>query len=293
MNSLRNCKFCKQEFTISHTPKESPNAFRRVFCKTKCKNAYNRQKVDGKITKQCTLCKKVFLTYPSGATRTYCSYQCKNNSQKVRVAKTCIHCKKEFTATPTRINEFYCSIECFHLGKVEARTCITCSTSFTTTKSSPNVRCSRKCQFTDQSNGKIKIPTNGRTGARVDLPKNLYFKSALEADFARVMNFLRIEFEYEKKTFNVANKFYTPDFYLPEFNTFIELKGVELIDKPYNNMMTRNLNSHQYILNQGIQILTVTQKEFISILKEQGLWDVVPNLEQRNYKKTINLVEKK
>lgn len=57
------------------------------------------------------------------------------------------------------------------------------------------------------------------------------FRSKLEADFASFLNFKNIKYIYEPETFkifpdNVIDKqtSYTPDFYLPFFDIYIELK---------------------------------------------------------------------
>lgn len=66
-------------------------------------------------------------------------------------------------------------------------------------------------------------------GKREDL-NNTYFRSSWEANMARYFNFAKIEWEYEPKCFifpNIrrGNVSYTPDFYLPETDTWIEVKG--------------------------------------------------------------------
>jgi hypothetical protein len=134
---------------------------------------------------------------------------------------------------------------------------------------------------------------NGRTGYRLDLGSVDYFKSSLEADFARVMNYSAIKFKYEPKTFQTEYGAYTPDFFLPEFDLYVELKGVEISEEKYAKMMTKNLAAHPMLLKSyGVQIITITQREFITALKCINLWKTIPNLEQRNYKKTRNLVIK-
>ena len=62
-------------------------------------------------------------------------------------------------------------------------------------------------------------------GFREDL--NCFFRSTWEANFARALNFLEIKWEYENQKHRVylGNYSYLPDFYLPENNLFIEIKG--------------------------------------------------------------------
>jgi hypothetical protein len=57
------------------------------------------------------------------------------------------------------------------------------------------------------------------------LYKNIYFKSLWEANFAKWLDLSGIKWQYESKTFDLGNTIYTPDFYLPEFDCYIEIKG--------------------------------------------------------------------
>lgn len=68
-----------------------------------------------------------------------------------------------------------------------------------------------------------------KSGKREDL-NNTYFRSSWEANIARYYNYLGIKWEYEPKTFIFQNitrgsVSYTPDFYLPDEDKWIEVKG--------------------------------------------------------------------
>lgn len=65
-------------------------------------------------------------------------------------------------------------------------------------------------------------------GKREDL--NQYFRSSWEANIARVFNFLNISWKYEYKRFFFSENIngvmsYQPDFYLPDYDLWIEIKG--------------------------------------------------------------------
>lgn len=71
--------------------------------------------------------------------------------------------------------------------------------------------------------------SRAKGGKRSDL-NNQYFRSAWEANIARYFNYLGIEWQYEPKTFVFENitrgsVSYTPDFYLPKTDEWIEVKG--------------------------------------------------------------------
>jgi hypothetical protein len=54
--------------------------------------------------------------------------------------------------------------------------------------------------------------------------KGYRFRSRLEARWAVFFDHLEIPWEYEKEGFDIDGTFYLPDFYLPTFNTWAEVK---------------------------------------------------------------------
>lgn len=71
--------------------------------------------------------------------------------------------------------------------------------------------------------------SRAKGGKRKDLD-NIYFRSSWEANIARYYNYIGIKWEYEPKTFifkdiTYGSVSYTPDFYLPEEDKWIEVKG--------------------------------------------------------------------
>lgn len=64
-------------------------------------------------------------------------------------------------------------------------------------------------------------------GFRYDLMQ--YFRSSWEANYARVLNHLNIRWEYEPRAFLLEidgeDTTYTPDFYLPTEDKWVEIKG--------------------------------------------------------------------
>lgn len=181
-------------------------------------------------------------------------------------------------------------MDCFFAEHRTVKTCVTCGTQFAGKLRERKVRCSHKCQYIDQSRGVIHVKTNGRTGYRRDIGFSFYFKSALEADFARYLSHCRIPFEYESKTFLIEGKAYTPDFFLPELELLVELKGPEDDGTKFSEKMRKNLRSIGAIVESGVDLVVITQKQFINALKHGSFWSEIPNLEQRNYRKTKELV---
>jgi len=54
---------------------------------------------------------------------------------------------------------------------------------------------------------------------------NIWMRSSYEIKFAYFLDLSGYKWLYEPKTFNLGNTTYTPDFYLPNFNCYIEIKG--------------------------------------------------------------------
>lgn len=270
----KKCKFCSKEF-FTKTNKQ-------IFCSPTCKRISNSNNQKNKIKSNCKTCNKEIFIYPSRLkTQKFCGTKCRFESQKIQKSKrievSCPKCNKTFLKTVKKY-QIYCSFKC---SKRELKTCVTCGNQFDSSHKNAK-RCSRKCQFKDQSNGTIKIKLNGITGYRTDLNPSYYFKSAFEADFARFLNYVGISYVYESKTFEVNNSFYTPDFYLDQFNLYIELKGTDR--KKYADIMLKNLRHHENLTEMGINILTVFQDQFKKTLQENGLWLSMPILETRTYK---------
>jgi hypothetical protein len=55
--------------------------------------------------------------------------------------------------------------------------------------------------------------------------KGIYMRSSWEYAFVLWLDKNNIKWEYEPKTFDLGDNTYTPDFYLSEFNLYIEIKG--------------------------------------------------------------------
>lgn len=89
--------------------------------------------------------------------------------------------------------------------------------------------------------GNVIGKSNGFKGyIREDL--NQYFRSSWEANFARILDYLNIKWEYEPKRFKInSNETYTPDFYLSDFDLWIEVKGYWFDDayRKYNEFLDK------------------------------------------------------
>jgi hypoxanthine phosphoribosyltransferase len=82
------------------------------------------------------------------------------------------------------------------------------------------------------------------------------FAHASEAELARLFNFYRIPWEYEPRSFPIAwneqgrpIEFFTPDFYLPEYDLYIEVTVAKPIRNTRKNRKLRLMRSHHPLVN--------------------------------------------
>jgi hypothetical protein len=105
---------------------------------------------------------------------------------------------------------------------------------------------------------------------------NKYFRSKLEANYARFMKWMDIKYEYEteKCVFKLKNgETYICDFYLPEIEQYIETKGYDWKNKSKNKYENFKLEYPQIKWN----ILYQNNDEWKRITKDYS--NLIPNWE--------------
>ena len=109
-----------------------------------------------------------------------------------------------------------------------------------------------------------------RSGKRKDL-NDVFFRSSWEANVARYYNLNGIKWQFEPKTF-IFEKIkkgcisYTPDFYLPELDKWVEVKGW-MDDKS----KTKLKRFEKYFPEEFSKLEMITQKEYKEISKSKHL----------------------
>lgn len=74
------------------------------------------------------------------------------------------------------------------------------------------------------------------------------FRSRLEASWAVFFNHLKIKYEYEKEGFHLDGKMYLPDFWLPEQEIWIEIKGQEPTERERDLAMSLAAMTKHHVL---------------------------------------------
>ena len=118
---------------------------------------------------------------------------------------------------------------------------------------------------------------------------NYFFKSSLEADYARWCEATNKPYVYEHKTFTVKHagkeKQYTPDFYHPDEDKYVETKAIRR-DRKYNS----NLLAADILASQGLNIEVLLMSDFYRQIKQSGHYWSIDNIENKNYLGTKHLI---
>ena len=219
----------------------------------------------------------------------FCSKSCKDEYSKKYKIEKCKNCGKEFKS---RKNTQFCSRTCYmektRVERVKLN-CEYCGIEYERAINRKTKYCGKTCQNKAQSSGLHELPSCGRLGFRYDLPNNYFFKSSLEADYARWCEATGKNYVYEHKTFTVQydgkDKQYTPDFYHPDEDKYVELKAVRR-DRKFNS----NLLAADILKSQGLNIDVMLMHEFYKKIKQSGHYWSIDNIENKNYGGTRHLI---
>jgi endogenous inhibitor of DNA gyrase (YacG/DUF329 family) len=243
-----------------------------------------------KVSKKCSHCNTDYLVSPSKfETSKFCSRKCMREAKSVSKEYDCLNCGKEFVSYK---NKSYCSRSCYLTKVMKKRIdlkCGNCGKEYIKPEGQLTKFCSKKCALIAQSSGLQEIPSNGRKGFRRDLNPKYFFKSSLEADYARWCDFVGKDYIYEHKTFNVdfgnKTKVYTPDFYHPDEDRYVETKAIRR-DRKFNS----NLLAADILKTQGLNIEVLLMDEFYRNIKQSGHYWLIDNIENKNYNGTKHLI---
>ena len=103
------------------------------------------------------------------------------------------------------------------------------------------------------------------------------FAHASERQFARLLDFYEIDWEYEPTSFdlewdrdgNVVQRF-TPDFFLPQYDLYIEITTLNQKLVTRKNRKVRRLRE----LYPGVNCKVFYQRDYLSLVSKYGLEDV-------------------
>ena len=136
------------------------------------------------------------------------------------------------------------------------KNCLYCGTRFETERWRNKKYCDGLCSIKDiGSRSTSPKASKGKNGIRLDISPDLNFYSRWEANFARILELLKMKWSFQPRRFDLDGHYYTPDFYLPEFDTYIEIKN--FLSK-YSEERDRKFRE----LYPQIKLLLITKKEY-------------------------------
>jgi hypothetical protein len=196
----------------------------------------------------CLMCNKEIVT--EGAKK-YCSLKCRDKSYQIIKTFTCEQCGKQVsgTAKQLRNNRRFCSQECVlawkrvaYKGRIYKKYvkihCDECGKEFERMPSKINKKnfCNKSCRGLYGWKNTLKGKPTLKSCFAMTSKGIVKFRSRWEAVF--VIDFLdknNLQWLYEPETFKLIDgRSYTPDFYLPDTNEWIEIKGSYNVQKNYN-----------------------------------------------------------
>jgi len=121
---------------------------------------------------------------------------------------------------------------------------------------------------------RLKLATFGIVPPRDDRPTAQRFTHPSEQIFANLLDFYRIGWEYEPRSFPLqwdkdgrVTEAFTPDFYLPEFDLYVELTTMKQSLVTKKNRKVRRLKA----IYPHVNIQVFYQKDFQELLGKYGL----------------------
>lgn len=140
-----------------------------------------------------------------------------------------------------------------------------------TARISVDEACSAVMALLREKEARIKIAHESRTSDTINnLTEKPVFKNPSEIEFARILDMYHIEYLYEPRTFpvewdaegNIIQAF-SPDFYLTQFDTYIELTTMNQKYVTQKNRKARKVRE----LYPGTNVKIVYKKDFQSLIE--------------------------
>lgn len=225
MKIEKRCLECGKLFSV-HPYREKTAKFCSFECKgrwqMKLKNPAKDNEIQKKISKGktkytlsekriiCEVCGKVFYDYPSKKRR-FCSNECRGKWLEKHPVNYWLGKKRP------EVKEFFTTKGKHHTKEWKEQR----------SKALRGRAISEK-QKRDISQTLMGHPANtgsgrGKSGFREDI--GIYVRSRWEANVVRVFLFEEMDYLYEPQKFFFEDCSYTPDFYLPELDWWVEVKG--------------------------------------------------------------------
>lgn len=172
------------------------------YCKT-CSNKFAHKR--GKTKHYCIICHKNEIsigTFLYGKQRCrQCAYKIDGNPMKGK--------KRPDLALRNQKRRKYSINHCIDCDKVIEKQYTRC----------------QKCWYKFAVGKNATMFGHPATHGKGTYYRGIWMRSSYEIKYAKWLDKRNIDWYYESKTFDLGNCTYTPDFYLPDVNEYIEIKG--------------------------------------------------------------------
>lgn len=115
--------------------------------------------------------------------------------------------------------------------------------------------------------------SRGKAGIRKDISNSIYFYSRWEANIARLYNYLGTAWVYAPSSFDIGGQMYTPDFYLPVSDTYLEIKNFWGEYSRIRDMKFRRIYPN-------LRLNVILKEEYLELEKRYA--HLIPNWEYKN-----------
>ena len=135
----------------------------------------------------------------------------------------------------------------------------------------------------DEGPGRRRVRASGLPEAEPLKSDTVRFAHASERQFARLLDFYQIEWDYEPRSFDLewdgegtVTQRFTPDFYLPAYDLYIEITTMNQKLVTRKNRKVRQLKE----LYPDIKCKIFYQRDYLSLVTKYGLEDPATEPEQ-------------
>ncbi len=143
--------------------------------------------------------------------------------------------------------------------------------------------CSRHCNIVVAgSQPTSPKASRGKAGIRKDVSDTIYFYSRWEANMARLYSYLKIKWKYTPQSFDIGGHTYTPDFYLPETDTYVEVKN-------FWGEYSRIRDEKFRITHPEIRLEIILKENYLEL--EKAYAHLIPHWEYKNSVFSVSAVD--